>query len=112
MAANYSITLTRGDDWAGAKFRWKDSEGVPVPLTSARMHFRPSAGSSTLLLELTTEVDGGLVIDDDEFVIPTITPEQSADLRDGRYALEVTAASGQVKTIASGVVAARTDLTP
>jgi hypothetical protein len=110
MAATYNIRITRGDDWAGAKFRWKDSEGVVVPLTSARMQFRPSADSSTLLLELTTEVDGGLVIDDDDYVVPTITAAQSADLRDGRYDVEVTATSGDVKTIAAGTVSVTADV--
>lgn len=103
MAATYKIEIVRGDDWAGAKFRWKDADGVPVPLASARLHIRDDidAASTQLALangsglDITTEVGT---------VIPTITKVQSAALSNGVYDVEATSTGGKTKTLAQGKV--------
>jgi hypothetical protein len=104
----FDIALIRGDSWSAIKVRWLDVDGNPVTLASARMQIRPSTGSSEVLLELTS--DDGITIDDDQYAIPAITPEQSADLRSGTYDLEVTSESAEVRTLVGGDVEVHQDV--
>lgn len=105
----FDIELVRGDSWSGVKVRWRDGAGDPVVLASARMQIRQSADAATVELELT---DGdGLTIDSDQYVVPAITPVQSAALVSGRWDLEVTSESGEVRTLLGGAVKVTPDVT-
>lgn len=48
MTEQHTIRLTRGDSWANLKVRWRDSDGEPVPLASARLQVRPRVSSPTV----------------------------------------------------------------
>lgn len=99
MTATRNITLTRGDSWAGFIVTWKDSDGDEIAIDSARMHFRRGRRSDESLLELS---DGDGIEITNGTVAPSITPEQSENLRDGFYDLEVTGTNGVVRTLVAG----------
>lgn len=100
MTEQHTIRLTRGDSWANLKVRWRDSDGEPVPLASARLQVRPRVSSPTVLLSMTTDDDLTIVTGD--YVVPSLTAEQTKDLTSGWYDLEVTSTAGQVKTLIAG----------
>jgi hypothetical protein len=86
------------------RFIWKDSEGVPVDLTSytARMQLRRTVSSDTVVAELTTE-NGGIVLGGTD---GTVDVEFSAELtaglsKDGVYDLELESA-GVVTRLVQG----------
>lgn len=61
-AVTYDFLIEQGATKT-LRFIWKDSEGVPVDLTSytARMQLRRTVSSDTVVAELTTE-NGGIVL--------------------------------------------------
>ena len=70
-----------------------ESTGLPIPLTgySARLQGRRSAEDTDILINLDSEVDGGIVIDEAEGILTfTILPAVTAELpvmTDGVYQL-------------------------
>lgn len=104
----YEIEIVRGDTWVGPGFRWKDSEGAVVPLEDARMQIRRSADAADAMVTLTVGDGIDLV---DNTVWPTMTPEQTADLRDAVFDIEVVSESGQVKTLVEGPFTVSKDVT-
>lgn len=104
MTARYDFVIKQGET-VEILFRPLDSSGAAVAIDggTARMTVRPVAGSSDLLLDLTTG-GGGLVIADDE-VTATITAAQTGAMtRSGVYDLRVTLADSTVLYLVEGVI--------
>lgn len=110
MAVDHKITITRGDTWDDLKVGWKDSDGVIVSVSSARMHIRSGVASDTTIEELST-TNGELAVDGDGYITATLTAAETAVLTSGVYDLEATSAGGTVKTLISGRFEVEKDVT-
>lgn len=108
MPDTYSISLTRGDTYQLGVI-WEDSEGDPIDIASARLQVRKSVTSASTLLSV-TDADDALSISANTVSI-TLEPEQTDDLANGVYDLEVTSDGGQVKTLIAGRFNVRKDVT-
>ena len=106
MPDSYTIQLTRGDSHL-LIVRWTDSELGDLEPDSARLQMRRSLTSSDTMLSLTDE--DGLGLNGNEITI-SLTPEQTTDLLNGFYDLEVTH-DDFVRTILSGRVIVQQDVT-
>lgn len=98
------INSVNYDNYTGnGVIRWNQ----PVPLSgySAVMQIRRSINSATSLLQLTSGVNGGIIIDDiDKYIRVNITSTQTAALNfsTGTYSLELTNNLGEVTTFLQG----------
>lgn len=102
------IYLVRGDDCTRYAVGWRDSDGVYVPIASARLQIRETTDAESELLELT---DGdGLEIVDEGRVNITFTAAQTETLESGRWDIEVTSEGGQVKTLVGGRCVVKEDV--
>lgn len=107
--ADAKLVLAQGGTLDRAVFQWgtqasETADFVPVDCSTytARMQIRPTASSSTVLLDLTTE-NGGLDLDDEGYVTLTITDEQAAALPSGTHQYEIEIySSGTVIKFARG----------
>jgi len=93
--ADAKLVLAQGGTLDRAVFQWgtqasATADFVPVNISAytGRMQIRPSASSSTVLLDLTTE-NGGLDLDAQGNVTLTITDEQAAALASGTHQYEI-----------------------
>lgn len=80
----------------------------PVDLTgaTARAQIRPTADSDEVLAEFDCEVDGPTGT-----VTVTLTPEQTTDLVNGLWDLQLTFSSGVVRTFLKGSVTTLKEIT-
>lgn len=107
---DYELTGVRGDTWVGPGFRWKDKDGVVVPLASAAIQVRRSADAADAIVTLT--LGDGITQDGDGILWPAMTPEQTKRLRPTDvYDLEVVTESGQRETLVGGLADFAKDVT-
>lgn len=95
--------------------KWK-ADGSLVNLTgySARMHIRPTAGSNTLTLALTTGADGRITLGGSAGTITlSISATDTAAINAGRYVydLELVSAGGIVTRLLQGIVTVSANVT-
>lgn len=113
-AAVYDLFVEQGATFVKT-ITWKDSAGVPVNLTgyTARMQFRPSVNSSTILASATTEngritLGGALGTVDIEFDADATA---AFDFVSAVYDLELESASGFVTRLLEGGVEVSKEVT-
>lgn len=114
LAATYDFAIDQGADLSKV-FTWNDTDGDPIDLTdwTARMQIRRSFGSTTALLELTTE-NGGIALGGSAGTITVvITDAQSALLTPAtlKYDLEMISPSGVVERLLQGAITNRPEVT-
>ncbi len=96
------LRVVRGDSWRRWKVRWTDSEDNVIVIEAARLEIRRWVNATEPIVSLT--LDEGIEVDGDGYLWPVMTPEQTAELTDGVFDFELTAESGQVRTIVAGPV--------
>lgn len=116
MAGNLDLTIEPGATFRST-FTWKDkATGEVIDLTgySARMQVRKNAASDPVL-ELTTDVDGGIILsDEDGWVITLLVPaSDTAELPKGayRYDLLMEDGDGFVTRLLEGAVTIKDRIT-
>jgi len=105
IAGTYNITCDQGATFQKA-ISWNDSANNPYNLTgySARMQVRPTAESTTVILELTT-ANGRITVGSTEYNVNLLV---SAAITDGLtpglyvYDLEIVSPAGVVDRILEG----------
>lgn len=103
---DHRLSLVRGDDFE-LQVRWKDADGVQVPISQARLQIRQRVDTDPVL---TLTVGSGLAVASGTVTI-TLTAAQTAALGDGVWDLEATSTAGKVKTLIGGKVRVTKDVT-
>lgn len=112
-AITYDLSIEQGAEFT-KRFVWKDSTGTPVNLSgyTARMQIRPTVGSDTVLLELTTQNGrialGGSAGTIDLIMGATVTAGLT---RGGVYDLELVQTVDDVVRFAEGAVTVSKEVT-
>lgn len=105
----YSFTIFQGATFTRT-FQWLADDGItPIPLTGykARMQIRETKGSPNTIVSLTSEVGGGIVIDEAlGKITPTISAVKTALLSftTAEYDLEIESPAGVVDRFLNGGV--------
>lgn len=107
----HTLRLLSGDDYS-LIVRWKDSDGVEVPIDTAALQVRQRADDAEALIDLTTDltIDGGevtLTLDGDR----TAEVFEAVGKNLAVWDLEATSDAGQVKTLVGGKFSVREDVT-
>ncbi len=111
MAADtYDLTIDQGADWFWT-IRWKTGPNARSSVAkntsgyTARMQVRPTYGSSTMTLSLTS-ANGGISVSDNGMFQIHATAAQTAAISSGKYVYDVEAvsSSGVVTKLARGTV--------
>lgn len=104
----YPITIEQGATWLFSMV-WKDGDGEPIDITgySAGLRIRPFHSSTTILLWLTSEPGGGIVLGGVAGSIDIeATDEQTAAITGERgvYTLNLISETGEVLRMLQGPV--------
>jgi len=105
--ATYPAAVVRGDDWS-FPFRVKVGDAVQT-LQAATIQIRTSVDATDPLVTLSLEE--GITAGEDGWYWAAMTPEQTAELTDGVYDLEVQTEAGEVLTLVGGPVPVTKDVT-
>lgn len=112
-AGIYNILADQGATFA-RELVYKDSTGTPINLTgyTAKMEVRPTIGSATLLLTLST-ANGRITLGGAAGTITLSVPAANMNFDPGSFAydLEVTSAGGTVTRVVMGQFVLRGEVT-
>jgi hypothetical protein len=109
MATTYDVSLYQGDSWSIA-VQWQDTNGDAMDIADAevvaqiRKHYADLEDDLDPLIEITNGDGVELDTDNDQIVL-SLTPEQTASLRNGKYVYDVqVSVNGTVNTLLRGKV--------
>lgn len=109
MPDSYIINLTRGDSYS-FRVRRITQAGEPRPFDDARLQSRQSTEDDDAVLSLSIGDGIEFVGDDSNEVKVTISSARSEALVSSVWDLEVTESNGDVKTLVSGRLLVRGDV--
>lgn len=110
-AAKLNLTIEQGTTFTKS-LTWRDKNKRPVPLTgyTARMQIRPSAASSEVILELSTD-NGRIVLSPAGVIKIDLSPADTSALKTGVYDLEMTDGNGRVTRLIEGKITVSLEVT-